>query len=161
MKYSAWCRIRSTRRHISNSLKPGKYIDRYVWQVVDWYFVADWALFSAWEGEGERWQTLGQTSGRTEEALTNIHLTNKQRGDDVSATNNWTVKISHEIRTCFPCVLFNSQRLGDANMPHWTGSSLVHVIACRIFGAKPLSEPMRTNCQFDPLEHSLVTFYWN
>ena len=38
--------------------------------------------------------------------------------------------------------LFNSLRLGDAYMRHWTGSSLVQIMACCLFGAKPLSEPM-------------------
>ena len=27
-------------------------------------------------------------------------------------------------------------------MRHWAGSALVHVMACRLFGAKPISEPM-------------------
>ena len=31
----------------------------------------------------------------------------------------------------------------------WTGSSLVQVIACRLFGAKPLIEPMLVYCQLD------------
>ena len=35
-------------------------------------------------------------------------------------------------------------------MHHWTGSSLVQVMACRLFGAKPLPEPMLTYCQFVP-----------
>ena len=36
----------------------------------------------------------------------------------------------------------NSLRLSDAYMRRWTGSSLVQIMACRLFGAKPLSEPM-------------------
>ena len=36
----------------------------------------------------------------------------------------------------------NSLRPSDAYMRCWTGSSLVQIMACRLFGAKPLSEPM-------------------
>ena len=32
-------------------------------------------------------------------------------------------------------------------MRQWTGSTLVHVMACRLFGAKPLLEPMLDYCQ--------------
>ena len=32
----------------------------------------------------------------------------------------------------------------------WTGSALVQVMACRLFGAKPLPEPMLEYCQLDP-----------
>ena len=32
-------------------------------------------------------------------------------------------------------------------MHWWTGSALVEVMACRLFGAKPLPEPMLTYCQ--------------
>ena len=41
---------------------------------------------------------------------------------------------------------------GDAYMRYWTGSSLVHVMACRLFGAKPLPEPMMAYCQLGPTE---------
>ena len=33
---------------------------------------------------------------------------------------------------------------------HWTGSVLVQVMACRLFGAKPLPEPMLVYCQLVP-----------
>ena len=35
----------------------------------------------------------------------------------------------------------NPLRPGDAYLCHWTGSSLIQVMACHIFSAKPLSEP--------------------
>ena len=49
---------------------------------------------------------------------------------------------------------FNSLRPGDAsiNVHQWTGSAFVQVMACRLFGAKPLPEPMLTYCQLDPQE---------
>ena len=39
-----------------------------------------------------------------------------------------------------------------------TGSTLVQVMACRLFGAKPLPEPMLTHCQLDPEEQTSVEF---
>ena len=36
-----------------------------------------------------------------------------------------------------------------AYMRHWTGSSLVQVMACLLFGAKPLPELMLAYCQLD------------
>ena len=39
-----------------------------------------------------------------------------------------------------------------AYMCQWTGSALVQIMACRLFGAKPLPEPMLTYCQMDPQE---------
>ena len=43
-------------------------------------------------------------------------------------------------------------------MRHCAGSSSVHVIACRLFGAKPLAEPMMTYCQLDNWEQSSANF---
>ena len=37
-----------------------------------------------------------------------------------------------------------------------TGSALVHVMACCLFGAKPLPEPMLTYCQLDSWEQISV-----
>ena len=42
---------------------------------------------------------------------------------------------------------FNSLRPGDAYMRHWNESELIQVMACRLFGAKPLPEPMVDYCQ--------------
>ena len=43
-------------------------------------------------------------------------------------------------------------------MRRWTGSTLVQIMACRLDGAKPLSEPMLTYCQLDPKEHISMTY---
>ena len=45
-----------------------------------------------------------------------------------------------------------------AYMRQWTGPSLVQVMACRLFGAKPLPEPMLAYCQLDSWEHISVKF---
>ena len=43
-------------------------------------------------------------------------------------------------------------------MLQWTGSSLGQVMACRLFSAKPLPEPMLVYCQLDSLEKVSVKF---
>ena len=48
-------------------------------------------------------------------------------------------------------------RPGDAYMRHWTMSSLVQIKACRLFGAKPWSEPMMAN----GLQTPRKIFQWN
>ena len=47
---------------------------------------------------------------------------------------------------------------GAAYMRRWTGSALVQVMACRLDGAKPLSEPMLPYCQLDSKEHISMKF---
>ena len=42
--------------------------------------------------------------------------------------------------------------------PHRYVRELGQVMACRLHGAKPLSKPMLTYCQLDPLEHISVKF---
>ena len=54
---------------------------------------------------------------------------------------------------------YNSSRLSEAYMHHQPGSSLGHIIACRLSGAKPLSEPMLYNCQLDPKGQTSVKLY--
>ena len=44
-------------------------------------------------------------------------------------------------------------------MCRWAGSALVQIMACRLDGAKPLSEPMLTYCQLDPKEHISMRFH--
>ena len=43
----------------------------------------------------------------------------------------------------------NSFRPVDACMCHWTGPSLLQVMDCFLFGAKPLPEPVFIYCQLD------------
>ena len=50
-------------------------------------------------------------------------------------------------------VCFNSWRMSDAYMHQYTMPSLVQIMACRLFGDNPLSEPMMVYCQFDPKGH--------
>ena len=45
--------------------------------------------------------------------------------------------------------VFNSSPPSAAYMCQWIGSTLVQIMACRLFGAKPLSKPMMVYCQLD------------
>ena len=56
------------------------------------------------------------------------------------------------------CMLMNSSPPSAAYMRQWTGSSLVQVVACRLFGAKPLPEPMLVYYQLDSWKHITVKF---
>ena len=58
----------------------------------------------------------------------------------------------------FSCMVINSSPPSDACMHQWTGSAMVQVMTCRLFGVKPLPEPMLIYCQLDPLEQISVKF---
>ena len=45
-----------------------------------------------------------------------------------------------------------------AYMHQWIGSALVQIMACRLFGAKPLPEPILAYCQLDYWEYISVKF---
>ena len=53
----------------------------------------------------------------------------------------------------------NSLMPNDAYMPQCNIPTLVQIMACRLFGTKPLSEPMLTYCQLGPEEHISVKFH--
>ena len=53
---------------------------------------------------------------------------------------------SHGINT-------KSLRPSDTYMRQWTRSSLDEVMSCRLFGAKPWTQWVLTNCKLDPREH--------
>ena len=52
---------------------------------------------------------------------------------------------------------FTSLRLSDAHMCQQTRPSLVQIMACRLFGAKPLSEPIYS--ELNAKEHISVKYY--
>ena len=56
-------------------------------------------------------------------------------------------------------IMFNSLKPVGAQMRQWTGSSLVHVMTCRLCSAQPLPEPMLTNCQLDHNEYISKKLY--
>ena len=55
-------------------------------------------------------------------------------------------------------ILVVSSPPSAACMRLWTGSALVPVMACRLFGAKPLPAPMLVYCQLDSWEQISVNF---
>ena len=55
-------------------------------------------------------------------------------------------------------VKINSSPPSAAYMCRWSGSALVQIIACHLFDATPLREPMLTYCQLDAWEQTLVKF---
>ena len=57
-------------------------------------------------------------------------------------------------------VVFNSSPPSAAYMRQWTGSSLDQVMACRLFSAKPLPEPMLVYVQLDSWEQVSLKFEW-
>ena len=47
-------------------------------------------------------------------------------------------------------ICVNSSPPSVAYMRQLIGSALAQIMACRLFGAKPLSKPMLEDCQLDP-----------
>ena len=52
----------------------------------------------------------------------------------------------------------NSLMPSDAYMRRQPKTSLVQIMACRLFGAKPLSEPKLEHCQLNPWEQISAKF---
>ena len=62
---------------------------------------------------------------------------------------------------------FKSSPPSDAYMCQGTGSALVQIMACCLFGVKPLSKPMLCKCQLDPQDQTSLksgskyrNFHW-
>ena len=54
--------------------------------------------------------------------------------------------------------IINSFPPSAAYMRQWTASALLQIMACRLFGAKPLSKPMIGYCKVDPYKQNSVKF---
>ena len=54
----------------------------------------------------------------------------------------------------------NSVKSYDAYMYHYNIPTLLQIMACRLFSAKPLSEPMLPYCQLDFREHISMKFHF-
>ena len=65
-----------------------------------------------------------------------------------SSYNFWTI-FHVTIHDFCNLPVFNSSPPSAVYMRQWTVSTLVQVMACRLFGAKPLSAPMLAFCQLD------------
>ena len=94
---------------------------------------------------------------------THICVTRPQWVNSVENTNHDIKWKNTQIDICLSPLMikyFNSLGLGDAYVRHWTGSSLVHVMACRLFGAKPVFESMMSYSPMDPWEQSPENFFF-
>ena len=60
------------------------------------------------------------------------------------------------IHACLHVMEVNSSPASAICMRQRTGLALVQIIACRLFGAKLLLEPLLTYCQPDPKEQTSV-----
>ena len=56
--------------------------------------------------------------------------------------------------------LFNSSPPSATYMSQWIWSALVLIMVCRLFGVKPLSEPVLGYCQLNSWEQISVKFEW-
>ena len=56
--------------------------------------------------------------------------------------------------------VFNRSSPNAVYMHQWTGSSLAQVMACRLFSAKPLPEPVLAYCQYCRMLHGTYQ-YWS
>ena len=63
----------------------------------------------------------------------------------------------HQQPWCWLCRI-DSSPPSATYMHQWTGSALVQVMACRLFSAQPLPEPILTYYQLDPQEQISVKF---
>ena len=75
---------------------------------------------------------------------------------NVSQQAQTVVILHHQLRIWNAPI--NSSPPSAAYMCQWTGSALVQIMACCLFGAKPLSKPMLGCCQLDPWEQTSVKF---
>ena len=66
--------------------------------------------------------------------------------------------MENDLHTLTINICVNSSPRSVAYMRHLIGSALVQIMACRLFGAKPLSKPMLEDCQLDPWEQTSVKF---
>ena len=83
----------------------------------------------------------------------------------------WHQATKHYLMQCWPMSLMscgvtgtqwvNSSPPSVACMHQWTGSALVQIMACRLFGAKPLPEPVLTYCQLVPWEQTSMNYNQN
>ena len=58
-----------------------------------------------------------------------------------------------------PAVVINLSPSSPAYMRQWIGSALLQIMACRLFGVKPLSKPMLGYCQLDSWEQVSIKFW--
>ena len=76
-------------------------------------------------------------------------------------TQYWEIKYIYVSPNILSTTKVNSSPPNGAFMRQWTGSALVQVMTCRLFGAKPLPQPILPYCQLDPCEQISMKFKSN
>ena len=72
-------------------------------------------------------------------------------------SRTWSVKVTFRGKIeYFISYIIKSNPPSAAYMRQWTGSALVRVMTCRLFGAKPLPEQMLAYCQLNSWEELSV-----
>ena len=94
-----------------------------------------------------------------------ILISNKCTSSNIKSEPNWNANSLHWYcnsninNKCWHCCMWHTWCLytkqtvhptSAANMHRWTGSALVQIMACRLFGAKPLPKPMLGYCHLHP-----------
>ena len=87
-----------------------------------------------------------------------FHHAKCSKSCEISSTYQWCPGSLNLQSASVAIETINSSPFSVAYMRQWIGSSLFQVMACRLFGAKSLPEPMLAYCQFDPWEQISVNF---
>ena len=78
----------------------------------------------------------------------------------IHVSENWFHNCIQNIllKLCHWYFIKKFNQINHAYMRQWTGSVLVQEMACRLFGAKPLPEPMLVCCRLNSWEQISVKF---
>ena len=132
---------------------------------------SDWSLFpvdTTWEVEHGRGVLPGGL-----ETMSTLDIPRSSAGALSSVVwKQWTAgsgKLNQWFSTQYKIIVWrsllltwqsciNSSSPSAAYMCQWTGSSLAQVMACHLFSAKPLPEPMLVYCQLDSWEQVSLKF---
>ena len=84
-------------------------------------------------------------------ALSGLIDCNKLCSQDIEELIAYQVLICWQVHICVIRLKWiNSSPPNVAHMCQWIYSASVQIMACRLFGAKPLSKPVLRYCQLDP-----------
>ena len=119
-----------------------------------------WGLVTSWEWRCS-WSSADRWCSSYIWVINNLSilLPNKMHLiSDVCHKNSVSAKRqNYRERSDFQLILISSPS-NAAYMHQWIWSALLKIMACRLFGAKPLSKPMLGYCQLDHWEQTSVKF---
>ena len=118
-----------------------------------------WSQF----GDPSKWLTHKHTDRHTDAGNDNTQRPKLASGKNiylgVNIVNLWW--IADELLRAITAGSFNSSPPSAAYMRQWIGSALIKIMACHLFGAKPLSKPMLGYCQLESWNKFQLKFYRN